>query len=187
MAVELNRRLFSVHDYYRMAKAGILRDDDRVELIAGEIIQMPPIGSPHASVVARLNALVYAQLQRRQVHVSVQSPIRLDEYSEPQPDFALVRFRGDFYASAHPGPGDVLLLVEVSDSTLAYDRRIKLPLYAGASIAEVWIIDLSARAIEVYRDPSEGEYRSQTVARTGDVISPALVPELTLPVAEILG
>jgi Uma2 family endonuclease len=187
MAVELNRRLFSVHDYYRMAEAGILRDDDRVELVQGEIVQMPPIGSAHASVVARLIALVHGQLQPRQVHISVQSPIRLDDYSEPQPDFALVRFRGDFYSSAHPGPSDVLFLVEVSDSTIAYDRRIKLPLYASARIAEVWIIDLSANAIEVYRQPSESEYRSQTVARTGEIISPLLVPELALTVADILG
>jgi Uma2 family endonuclease len=187
MAVELTRRLFTVHDYYRMAEAGILRDDDRVELIEGEIIQMPPIGSLHASVVDRLNALIHSLTQTRQVHVRVQNPVRLDERSEPVPDLALLRPRPDRYRSAHPTPRDVLLLVEVSDTSLAYDRGIKVPLYATAGIPEVWIANIASQAIELYRDPSEGEYRSQAEARAGAVISPLLVLELSLPVAEIFG
>ena len=187
MAVELNRRLFSVHDYYRMAEAGILRADDRVELIEGEIIQMPPIGSAHASVVDNLVALVTNQASAPDVRVRVQNPVRLDDRSEPVPDLALLRPRADRYRSAHPTPGDVLLLVEVSDTSLAYDRDIKVPLYASAGIPEVWVVNILAQLIEVHRDPADGEYRSLTVARTGDVLSPHLVAELAVPVAEIFG
>jgi Uma2 family endonuclease len=185
MAVELTRRLFTVHDYYRMAEAGILSADDRVELIEGEIIQMPPIGSLHASVVDRLLALTYAELQPRQVHVRVQNPVRLDDRSEPVPDLALLRPRTDRYRSAHPTPRDVLLLIEVSDTSLAYDRDIKVPLYASAGVPEVWVANVSAQLVEIHHDPGEGEYRSRTEARAGDVISPLLIPELRLPVAEI--
>jgi Uma2 family endonuclease len=187
MAVELNRRLFTVHDYYRMAEAGILHDDDRVELIEGEIIQMPPIGSLHASVVDRFTALIYSQSQPQLVHVRVQNPVRLDDRSEPVPDLALLRPQADRYRSAHPTPRDVLLLVEVSDTTLAYDRDIKLPLYATAGVPEVWIANIAAQQIEIYRDPAECEYRSRTEARTGEVVSPLLVPELALPISEVLG
>ena len=187
MVVQLARRLFTVDDYYRMAAAGILRDDDRVELIEGEIIQMPPIGSPHASVVDNLVALFTAQVPAREVRVRIQNPVRLDDRSEPVPDLALLRFRADRYRSGHPTPTDVLLLVEVSETTLAYDRGIKVPLYASAGIPEVWIANIADEVIEIYRDPDEGAYRSQTQARKGEVVSPALVPDLALPVAEIFG
>jgi Uma2 family endonuclease len=187
MAIELSRRHFTVDDYYRMAEAGILREDDRVELIEGEIIEMLPIGSLHASVVDRLSAFFLTQVPRDQAQVRSQNPVRLNDRSEPLPDVCLLQPKADYYASGHPGPEDVLLLIEVSDSTIAYDRGVKLPLYARSGIPEVWIVDLSAEAIEIYREPSDGAYRSASVARRGEQVSPAALPEVKLAVDSILG
>src|SRR5436309_1828637 len=142
MAAKPTRRLFTVDEYYRMAKAGILNEDDRVELIEGEIIQLPPIGGPHGSIVIRLNWLFSDRLRGRAV-ISPQNPFRISARSEPLPDFQLLRPRADFYRR-HPEPPDVLLVVEVSDTTLAYDQRVKIPLYARSGVPEVWIVDIRA-------------------------------------------
>jgi Uma2 family endonuclease len=122
-------RRFSVHEYHQMAAAGILNEDDPVELIEGEIVEMPPMGSPHAACISRLTQILVTQAGNL-ADVRVQLPVRLDERSEPEPDLALVKPRADSYASAHPGPDDVLSVIEVADTTLHYDRSVKGPLYA---------------------------------------------------------
>ena len=165
----VSRHRISVTDYYRMGDVGILHEDDRVELIEGDIIDMTPIGSAHASVVMRLAKLCIAAVGDSAI-VSVQYPIRLDAYSEPQPDLALLRPRQDYYRAAHPEPGDVLLVVEVADTGLAYDRGTKVPLYARHGIPEVWVLDLRGRLMHSYRQSRQDGYELvETVAQAGSV------------------
>ena len=134
------RRKFSTKEYHEIARAGILGEDDRVELIEGEIVEMAPIGSRHASTVARLNKYLSERFAN-QALVWVQNPMRLNEFSEPQPDVALLRPRSDFYASAHPSPEDILLVIEVAETSVDYDRNVKAPLYASAGVRELWLVD----------------------------------------------
>jgi Uma2 family endonuclease len=186
MSVQVLKRLFTVEEYYQMAKVGILSEDDRVELIEGEIVEMPPIGSPHASRVMRLNRL-FSQRVGERCLVNVQNPIRLSQHSEPQPDLALLQLRGDFYAKAHPQPQDVLLVVEVTESSVTYDRDVKVPLYARSSIREVWLIDLIADYIEVYRKPSSQGYEEIRRFQRGQSLFCQAFPDLELSVNDILG
>lgn len=184
--VQTQRKL-DVDDYYRMADAGILHEDDRVELLDGRIIEMVPIGQGHvASVNGLTQALVLACVNK--AIVSVQNPIRLDRLNEPQPDFAVLRLRPDFYATGdRPGPADVLLLVEVVDSSLRYDRTVKLPLYARAGIVEVWIVDLKRRVLHAHRRPTDGEYAEITTHHPGDPLAPAAAPGITVRLDLALG
>lgn len=154
---------FSVTDYHRMGETGILGPDLRTELIDGEIVEMPPIGHPHAGTVKFLSNLMKETVGRDAI-VAVQDPVWLDDHSEPLPDIALLRARPDYYRNGHPGPTDVLLLVEVADSSLAYDREIKLPRYARAGIPEVWLVDLAARRLAIHRQPGEGGYAEIRIA-----------------------
>jgi len=187
MAAQLVTHRFTVQDYHRMAEAGILREDDRVELLAGEIVEMPPISPGHAGGVKRLtNSFLPLQAERK-VIISVQDPIRLGEHSEPQPDLALLKPRSDFYARNHPGPEDVLLLVEVTDSSASYDREVKVPLYARFGIAETWLLALESGVIEVYRAPGPEGYRQVRILGRGERLSPQAFPELILTVDELLG
>lgn len=151
---------YTTADYHRMGEAGIIAPDVRVELIQGEIIDMTPIGSGHAGLVKHLNK-IFIQTVGDAVVVGVQDPVVLDDFSEPEPDLALLRFREDFYTKSHPRPEDVLLIVEVADTTLQYDREIKLPLYAHAGIPEVWLVDVVAKSVTVYSLPEEGGYTKQ--------------------------
>ncbi|HYN77560.1 MAG TPA: Uma2 family endonuclease [Lamprocystis sp. (in: g-proteobacteria)] len=154
----IHRHRYTVEDYYRMGEVGILAPDARVELIDGEVIEMPPIGAPHASVVTDLqNALIAAV--RGQALVRVQNPIHLGRHDEPQPDIALVKPPASKYRKRHPVPADILLLIEVADSSLRYDRDVKGLLYAQAGIPEVWLLDIKARVIRRYRAPSPAGYR----------------------------
>ena len=168
MIAQPQRHLFSVNEYAKMTTAGILAEDDRVELIEGDIVHMSPVGSQHAAPVKRLNHFLGRQVGDRAL-ISVQDPIRLDDFSEPEPDIALLRPRDDFYVDAHPGPEDVFLLVEVSDSSARFDRSVKLPLYASHGICEVWIVDIGSRAIEVYQNPEGREYRDRSLLREGEI------------------
>ncbi len=186
VVVEVAKRRFSAEDFHRMALAGIFRPEDRVELIDGEIIEMSPIGKAHAACVNRLNRSFSDRLRSR-VLVSVQNPVRLAPESEPQPDIALLRPRADDYAGAHPGPEDVLLLVEVADTTQAYDRDVKAPLYARAGIKEVWLVDLAAARVEVFRRPEAGRYADAARRSRGERLSPLSFPDCALAVDEILG
>lgn len=185
MAVDIQKRLFTSDEYETMLVAGILSEDDRVELIEGEILKMSPIGSPHAGSLNRLNAL-FSHLVGRAI-LSVQNPVRLNDLSEPQPDFALLRPRADFYRDAHPRPDDVLLIVEVADASLAFDRRVKAPLYGMNGIAELWVVDLEGRAIEVYRKPSVRGYLEVRRCERGSSLGVLAFPGIELSVAEILG
>lgn len=185
MTLELTRRRFSVDEYERMGEAGILGEDDRVELLDGEIVEMTPIGARHAATVKRLNALFTERLGHR-VQIGVQDPVWLDEHSEPQPDLALLRPRADFYAAGHPTPEDILLLVEVADSSLRVDRQIKIPLYARAGISEVWLIDLEARRVLVHRDPTEQGYGVVSEVQSDESIAPLAFPEHAFAVKEMV-
>jgi Uma2 family endonuclease len=187
MAVTLRRYRFTVDEYDRMAEVGLLTQCDRVELLDGEIVEMSPIGDRHASVVARISSVFSERLGRRSI-VWGQNPLGLRVVrSVPQPDVTLLRPRADFYASARPGPDDALLLIEVMDTSTPTDRGVKLPLYARAGIAETWLVDLGADAIEVYRRPAGSEYAEARVLRRGERVSPLAFPELTLTVDELLG
>ncbi|NEX17241.1 MAG: hypothetical protein C1943_11550 [Halochromatium sp.] len=172
-------------DYQRMAEAGIFSEDDHIELIAGELIDMPPIGDEHAGLTTQLNHLIYRSGVKDAL-VSVQSPLVLDDHNEPEPDLMLLRFRADYYKRAKPRAADVLLLIEVADSSLSYDRSVKRPLYAQHGIAEVWIVNLQDRVVEVHRDPDGQDYRDSWLARAGDQLQSRQVPDFTLSVSELL-
>ncbi len=180
------RRAFTRDEYYRMADAGILSENDRVELLEGEIVRMTPIGSPHAASVDRLNALFVRRLGDRAI-VRVQNPIVLDRHSEPQPDLTLLKPRADYYRGEHPRPEDILLVVEVIGSAKDYDRSVKLPLYARFRISEVWLVDLLAGAIEVYRKPALRIYRETVKKLPGERLAPGAFPRAAFKVGEILG
>jgi Uma2 family endonuclease len=167
-----------------MAEAGILHEDDRVELIDGEIVEMSPIGGLHVNCVGRLTRILSLFVGERYL-VNVQSPVRLDERREPQPDIALVHDRK--YGRSLPGPEDVLLLAEVAHTSLAYDRDVKLPLYAGAGIPEVWIVDLPKGIVERYTDPSGDDYRRMERARRGETIESVALSGLSVRVDDVLG
>ncbi len=186
MTDTIQRRLFTTDEYHVMLEAGILHEDDRVELIEGEILEMAPIGSFHVGGVNRLNALFTSLLGSRAV-VSVQNPVVLDNYSEPEPDLVILRFRADYYASALPTPSDVLLLVEVADSSLKFDRDVKAGLYARHGVPEVWLQDIEHSALLVHRNPSPEGYRDVRIFRRGEQVSPLELPDLTLEVDAILG
>jgi Uma2 family endonuclease len=171
---------------------GILGPDDRVELIAGEIIDMSPIGSLHAALVDRV-AGVFHQSCGPQAIVRVQSPLALDDTSQPQPDVAVLRPRADFYAAAHPGPADVLLVIEVADTTLSFDRDVKVPLYAAAGVPEVWVIEAASRRTHVFRRPDGGHYAERHVIEPdsevscgGDLTGREAVAGIRLPLGTLL-
>ena len=179
----LPTRRFTVSGYYRMAEAGILKEDDRVELIEGEIVQMSPIGRLHAGSVIRLNHRFLHSIGDAAL-VSVQNPVRLDEYSEPEPDLALLVPRPDFYTSGHPSAKDILLLVEVADWSIDFDREVKIPLYARAGVREVWLLDLNAGSVTVFRDPSAEGYRTTLTLRRGESIAALAFPGRELAIAD---
>lgn len=185
MGIQVVKHRFTVEEYHRMGTAGIFSEDDRVELIEGEIVEMSPIGSRHAACVKRLIRLFDRGVGDRAI-VGAQDPIRLGEHSEPQPDLALLRPRPDFYAHAHPGPEDVLLVVEVAETSADYDREVKVPLYARAGIPEVWLVELYAEQIEVYRQPAPHGYQEVQTVRRGQHLSSQTFPELALAVDNIL-
>ena len=179
------KRKFTVAEYYRMAEVGILHHTERLELLDGEIIVMAPIGEPHATVVDRLT-LAFAEVSRGRFIVRVQNPIRLDDGAEPQPDLALLRLRADFYINAHPGPADVLVVMEVSDSTLDFDREVKSKRYAAAGIPEMWVMNLPGDCIDRLDQPGPAGYARHTIFRRGEKISPAALPDLEFAVADLL-
>jgi len=187
MAVTLRRRRFTVDEYHRMGEAGIFHEDDRVELIEGEIVEMTPIARHHASVVARINQFFSIRLGRGTV-VWPQNPLLLAALiSEPQPDLILLAPRPDFYARALPQPADVQLVIEVADSSLAYDRRTKIPLYARAGIAETWLVNVEANRVELYRRPDAAGYVEVRSPTRDERFSPLAFPDLLVTPADLLG
>jgi Uma2 family endonuclease len=185
MVLPAKRHRFTADEFHRMAEAGIFHEDDRVELIDGEIFAMSAIGRPHSSTVDRLNAL-FSPLTGRAI-LRVQNPVRLDDYSEPLPDFQLLEPVDDFYRSKNVEPADVLLLVEVADSSLEFDRSVKSPRYAGTGIRECWIVDLSGETVLVHREPDGEEWREIVRHRRGESIAPLAFPEHALEVDRIVG
>ncbi len=176
------RRLLTVDEYHLMGEAGILTEDDRVELIEGELVAMVPTGSEHVAATNALNRLLVMAVGDRGV-VSVQNPVRLDRRSEPQPDFAVLKTRD--YRTTLPRPEDTMLAVEVAASSLGYDRTVKLALYARSGIPEVWIVNLAAEEVEVYRSPIGDQYISiMRVGRSGTLTVEAL-PDVPIPVDRI--
>ena len=185
MPGEIAKRRFTVDEYQLMGRAGILSADDRVELIDGEIIEMTPVGTVHTSAVMRAtHALMLAAGAR--AGVRVQAPIQLGDFSEPEPDLALVRWRDDFYGAAHPGPGDILLVIEIADSSLRYDRQVKAPLYARNGIVEYWLVDLEASSIACYSSPDGDTYRKVSVHGPGETLSPVSLPDLRIDIDDLL-
>jgi Uma2 family endonuclease len=185
MAVQLTRRQFTVDDYYAMLRAGILSPDDRVELIDGEIVEMPPMGPGHAGSIGSVTSLLIRLFGDR-AQLRVQCPVRLGRFDEPEPDLALVRVRADSYRTAHPTPADVFLVIEVSDTTLATDRGTKMPLYARAGLPEAWILDLQHDLVLVHREPTPEGYRLVSTACLGDRLSPLAFPDCELAVDDLL-
>lgn len=181
--VKLPYHTWTVAKYHQMAEAGLLDESDRVELIEGELVDMAPIGSRHAFWVDRI-AESLGRGSRSAHMVRVQNPVLLGERSEPQPDVALVKRNN--YADRHPGADDILLIVEVADTTLEYEREVKLAVYARHGIPEVWLIDVNAGELTVYCDPSEGRYRLIRKPTTTEAVSPTLVPDIALPWAELV-
>ncbi|HET7035945.1 MAG TPA: Uma2 family endonuclease [Thermomicrobiaceae bacterium] len=180
----LTRYRFSVDDFQRMGEAGIFGEDDRVELLDGEIVAMNPIGVPHARCVDQLTEITVLALGGGAI-VSIQNPIMLGPRDEPQPDVAVLR-RVARQHPGHPLPSDVLLLIEVADRTLAYDRDVKLPRYVRAGIPETWVVDLPGRLITRYSEPTAESYRVATIFRPGEAIPPTTLPALQLALDDIL-
>ena len=186
MHAEAAKRLFTVDEYHRMARAGIFAEDDRVELIEGEVIEMSPIGLRHAAAVDRTARQFMTLAIENKVIIRVQNPMRLDTYNEPLPDITLLAPRPDFYVTHHPGPEEVLLALEVADTSLPYDRDVKIPTYAARGIHESWIEDLVNDVILVFRDPGLNGYKTALTLRRGDSVSPLAFPEFVVTVDQML-
>lgn len=175
----ISHHLLSVSDYHRMAEAGIFSEDQAIELINGEIFDMPPIGSFHAGLVTRLSRLLINKLGEQTI-VTVQNPIYLNEFSEPEPDIAILKPRADDYMQSLPTAQEVLLLIEVADSSLHYDRTIKLPQYASHQIPEVWLFNLKEQRLDIYQQPENDYYRLHLRPKAGENIVPLLVESVSL-------
>ena len=182
---ELPRHLWTADDYHRMAEVGLLDPDSRVELIEGEIVEMAPIGDGHADASNRLNRLLVMAIGERGI-VAVGNPVRLNPHNEPQPDFTVLRLR-DGYNTKGPRPEDVLLCIEVSDTTLRRDREVKRALYARAGIPEFWIVNVGAREIEIHRSPVDGTYQSTECHGLGGTVTIQALPDISIQVSHIFG
>jgi Uma2 family endonuclease len=180
------RRIFrlGVDAYHQMIDAGIFSEDDRVELIEGELRAMPPIKPDHAGKNKRLNRLLSLRAGESAL-VAVQDPLTLLPHSEPQPDLMLLRPRDDFYEGANPTPDDTLLVIDICDTSLRYDREVKVPLYAAHGVPEVWLIDLKHRRLEMYREPGRNEYRLTLRPEPTEVVAPVLLPDVRIRIDEI--
>lgn len=171
MQIPLAQRLLTVEEYQKMAEVGILTEEDRVELLDGKIVNMSPSGHRHATMVKQITALFY-ELLAKKVTISVQDSIIVNPYSMAEPDVAILKYSPNSYKGALPKASDVLLVIEVADSTQEKDRKLKAPLYASAGIPEYWIVDVERNQIEICREPHEGQYRLKEVVRPGGVIEP---------------
>ena len=186
MSALFARKLFTTTEYHKLREIGFFTEDDRVELIDGEIITMSPIGPKHAGCVNKLNRILNRKAARFAI-VAAQNPVWLNEYSEPQPDIALLKLREDVYTISHPTPEDTLVAIEVADSTLEGDRQIKLPKYAQARVPEVWLVDLVNNRIEVHALPNEGVYQEVRIILHHQNVVSRTLPQLKLKASEILG
>lgn len=174
MAFPTQRKLFTVEDYHKMADAGILESDDRLELIKGEIIKMTPIKSAHAGIVTFLLEYLIIELHKKYT-ITGQNPVAFDRYSEPEPDIVVAAYRKDKYRSGHPTPSDVSLIIEVADSSLEYDRSTKKELYAESGIPEYWIVNIPDRQLEIFRQQAGSDYKEKEVFLPGERVACASV------------
>lgn len=186
MQADAAKKRFTVDEFYKMAQIGILTDSAPSELIDGEIIEVSPIGPAHRAAVNRASDCLIP-LFKGKAHISVQLPVRLNEFNEPEPDLAFLKPRRDFYKSRHPGPADVFLIFEISDSSLRYDHEVKLPMYAASRIPEVWIEDVNMGVLHVFRDPARKSYQTARILRPGSTISLPAFPDVPVSVSELLG
>jgi Uma2 family endonuclease len=177
---------FTVQEYYRMAEVGLLAPDARVELIEGEVIDMAPQGIHHAEILRRLGRLLFLAAGDRAT-VQTQCPLRLDDFSEPEPDFALLKRRKEGYVTSHPGAADTLLVVEVSHSSLRFDRSRKLQLYARHGIPEYWIIDVTEPRLHVFHSPDKGQYTHSDAAGRPAAVALRAMPELRIDLTGLFG
>jgi Uma2 family endonuclease len=184
MSVSISRRLFTTKEFRDMVEAGVFREDDRLELVDGEIVEMSPVGNRHATCVRTLNELL-RQVGKRAL-VDVQNPLGISEDNDFYPDVVVLKPRADRYASGIPQASDTILVIEVADTTLRFDRSIKKPRYAAAGAPELWIVDLEGSRVWVHRKPLEGDYGEVFEARSGDVLKVPGMPDVELPVAELL-
>ena len=185
MPLTRTRHRFSVDEYQQMIESGILSENDRVELIHGEIIEKMPIGPKHSGGVIKLTQ-TFSRILMDSVLISIQNPVVLAD-SEPEPDVTLLKPRDDYYASAKPTAADVLLLVEIADSSLDFDHDVKLPMYAQAGIREYWLINLDEDCLEVYRQPTaQGEYARIQTFRRGQSVELEAFPGLSIPVDQLI-
>jgi len=184
--MQLLRRKFTLEQYHKMAESGILTEDDRVELIRGEIVEMSPIGRRHAACVRRLAKLFSEKLSQRAI-VDTQNPVELSDRSEPQPDVALLQPHPDFYEAGHPQPEDIFLLVEVADTTVETDRNVKIPLYAEGGISEVWLVNINEQCVEVYREPVTTGYQNVQKFQRGQTLSIEAFLDVDITVDKVLG
>jgi len=185
MRIETTKKLFTVDEYYRMDDAGIFKPDARLELIEGEIFEMSAIGNRHAACVNSAMAL-FAEAFGKRAIVSGQNPVLLSNYSVPQPDVVLAKLRDDFYFNKRLSVEDTFLVVEVSDTTRVYDRKIKLPLYARAGVPEVWIEDLQKNRLLVFRNPAGSTFSSSLVLNRNNTVSPLAFPDTSFSVGDLL-
>ena len=170
--------------YDKMIDAGILTKDDKIELINGQLIKKMPIGIKHSGMVNALSNLLWQKLGGQAI-ISVQNPVALHEYSEPEPDIAVLRPPVSVYQERHPEPADIFFLIEVADTSLLFDREAKIPLYATCDIPECWLVDVNARSITVFRQPSGTTYQSRTEHKSGDTITLSMFPEVEITLAEL--
>jgi Uma2 family endonuclease len=185
MVVELRRHRFSRDEYHRMGRDGLFPDGARVELIEGDVCEMSPIGLLHMATVDRTE-LKLKELLGRSAIVRVQGAVALDDSNEPQPDVAVLRYRDDFYAWTDASPDAILLLIEVADTTLDFDLRVKAPLYARAGVPELWVTDVNRRVVIVHREPRPDGYASSRIYRAGELITPVAMPHVSIAIDDIL-
>ncbi len=180
----ITRRRITVEEYEAMYEAGVFKPDERLELINGEILKVAPMNAPHMSYVIRLSRIFTERLAKRAI-VSTQLPVVINEESEPEPDISILRWRSDDYFSGKPSVQDVYAIIEVASTSLVYDRRIKLPLYARADVPEVWIVKVQERELEVYRSPKGEAYSESRVLKPSDVVSLLAFPDVEIPLSEV--
>lgn len=185
LATPVHKHLTDINEWRRLGEANIFPPEYRIELIEGEILEMPPIGSNHSGHVIRLTNKLSALVFDKAI-VSVQNPLQLGDLSEPEPDFMLLKPHEDFYCSRHPNAEDVLLLIEVADSSLFFDQNQKLRLYALHNIPEYWLLNLNNSSLEVYRQPQGEVYEEKTTLRAGDSISLSQLPDIHIKISDIL-
>jgi Uma2 family endonuclease len=180
----VSRRLLTVEEYHKIGRAGVLGEDDRIELIDGEMIKMAPIGSRHVAKLNRFARFLYRSVGEEAI-ISIQNPIVLPPHNEPQPDIALLKPRSDDYETKLPGVEDVLLLIEIADTTMAYDRDAKIPIYARQGIAEVWLLDVQTQSLSIFLDPGPKGYRRLLTPGRSDTITPSLLPNVKIQLTDL--